>query len=333
MIFQGDVIIREAILRGLQDIRLEPWLIDDIFSQFKHPALSQKYGDKEIQNAKDWFSANQIEVNLRYRNDKDQFPCVTIALGSSVEKDDLKTLGDLTAEVETLLPETINKPIKYILAPFVPESYDQQSGELKVPSNISMRGVRPGQILVDPTNGSGVVIQGVQGNTILLEEGLDLELTKAGVVPKFQIYKARRESSKFQENYSIGCHVHGDPSTLLWLHSIVCYSLLRYRESLLEGMCFDISSFSSTDLAPNQNFEGPGGEMVFSRYINLTGQVENSWLKSPQRIIEAVEVEEVVDENAGLFKSGIKIISNLDSPEDLDTQDQPWTTIKDSDQD
>lgn len=329
MIFQGDVVIREAILKGLDDLRAEPWLIDFIFAQMKSPTLASKYGQKEIDNAKDWFQNNKIEVNLRYRNDKDHFPSVTIALGGSAEKDELKTLGDLTSETVTLFPKDINKPIKPILSSFVPESFDPSTGAIVVPSSVKVRGLSPGQVIVNSQTGEGAEIIAFQGNTIFIAPDLTLDASRLTVLPQFMFYKARVESTKFQETYQIGCHVHGDPSSLLWLHSIVVYSLLRYRESLLEGMCFDISSISSSDLAPNQNFEGPGGEIVYSRYISLTGQVENSWIKAPKRIIEAVEVEEVVSEEDQLFKSGIKILSNLDSPQFLDTETDPWTTKQD----
>jgi hypothetical protein len=331
MIFAGDVIIAEAIRQGLEDMRKNLWLLDDVFANFtKEPALKDKYGQKEIDAAKDWFLNNKIEVNLRYRNDKDQFPCVTIALGSSSEKEEMKHLGDLSTEVETLMPNQIGKPIPYIVKPFIPISYDQTTGVLTVPDSVSMRGVRSGQILVDPDTGNGYIIQEVISNGIKLEPNLKISLTRAGIVPQYQIYKARREHTFFQETYSIGCHVHGDPAPLLWLHAIVLYTILRYRESLLEGRQFTQSSVSSSDLVQNPNFEGPGGENVFSRYITLTGQVENSWLKTPFRIIEAVEINE---ENEEGFRSGIKILSNLDSPESLDTEDDIWTTIDEDNDD
>lgn len=324
MIFAGDVIIAEAIRQGLEDMRKNLWLLDDVFASFvTEPALRDKYGAKEIQNAKDWFSNNKIEVNLRFRNDKDQFPCVTIALGSSTEKDEMKHLGDLSTEVETLMPNQIGKPIPYIVKPFVPDSYDQSTGILSLPSTVKTRGVRSGQILVDPDTGNGYVIQEVVSEGIRLESGLALTLTRAGIVPQYQTYKARREHTFFQESYSIGCHVHGDPAALLWLHAIVLYTILRYRESLLEARQFSQSSVSSTDLMQNPNFEGPGGENVFSRYITLTGQVENSWLKTPFRIIEAVEIDEETEDG---YRSGIKICSNLDSDSSLDTENDIWTT-------
>jgi len=325
MIFAGDVVIAEAIRQGLDDMRKNPWLLDDVFSSFAtDDSLKDKYGQKEIDNAKDWFLNNKIEVVMRYRLDKDQFPLVTIALGSSTEIEDMKHLGDLSTQVETLMPSKIGQPIPYIVKPFVPEAYDQSTGILTVPDSVSLRGVRAGQILVDPDKGLGYVIQDILPEGILLEIDLELTLSRAGIVPQYQVYRARREHTFFQEQYSIGCHVHGDPAPLLWLHAIVTYTILRYRESLLESKCFTQSSISSSDLMNNPNFEGPGGENVFSRYITLSGMVENSWLKSPKRIIEAVEVTQETEEG---IRTGIKICSNLDSPDSLDDEDQPWTTI------
>lgn len=304
MIFAGDVIIAEAIRQGLDDMRKSPWILDDVFSSFVTvTALKEKYGQKEIDNAKDWFLNNKIEVVMRYRQDKDQFPLVTIALGSSTEMEDMKHLGDLSTQVETLMPGQIGKPIPYMVKPFVPESYDPDTGILTIPDSVSLRGVRAGEILVDPDTGEGFTIEEVVAEGVRIAAGTLLSLKRAGIVPKYPMYRVRREHSFFQEQYSIGCHIHGDPAPLLWLHSIVAYCILRYRESLLEGREFTQSSISSSDIVANQNFEGPGGDNVYSRYITLSGMVENSWLKSPKRIIEDVEfTEETLDGLKGTIK-------------------------------
>jgi hypothetical protein len=72
----------------------------------------------------------------------------------------------------------------------------------------------------------------------------------------------------------------------------------------------------------------PGGENVFSRFITLSGMIENSWVKSPYRIAEGVEIAEKIQGSESL-KAGIKIISNLDSLDFLNTEEDSWTTIKD----
>lgn len=324
-VFPGDVVIAETLRRGLEDLRKDIWLLDDIFGHFKNiESLKDKYGQKEIDAAKEWFTNNAIDVVMRYRVDKEEMPCVTIALGQSGEKDEMKHLGEESSEVETLMPSQTNKPIPYIVKSFTPESV---SGlVVKIPAGVSARAVRAGMVLVDTNNGNGFVIESVAGKEITLKElADDQELTgnRFAIIPQFPFYRVRRKHSFFQESYQIGCHVHGDPAPLLWLHSIISYILLRYRESMLEGQCFAESTISSTDMVLNNDFSTVGGDRVYSRYITLTGQVEHSWLSSPQRVIEAIELTEETDEG---IKTGIKICSNLDSPANLNTEDDSWVT-------
>lgn len=328
-IFAGDVLIKTCIEQGIDDMRKNTWLIQDVLSQFtSEPILKDKYGQKEIDNCITWFLNNNIEVFMQHRIDKDTLPCITIALGSSVEKEDMKHMGDLSTDVETLMPSQIGKPIPYVIKPFVPDSYDPETGILILPKTVKVTQVASGMILVNPDTGDGYVIQDrVPGNGIQLEPGTQINATRLAIVPQYQFYRARREHSFFQESYSIGCHVHGDASTLLWLHAIVIYSLMRYRESLLEGRNFAQSMISSSDLIPNEYFSSPGGENVYSRYITLTGQVEHSWLKSPKRVIENIELANEPDKEEG-FSGGIKIISQ-NAPEELDSEDEAWTTIDD----
>lgn len=326
--FNGDLIIKLAIQQGLEDIRQNPWLIDDVMGQFSdEPALRAVYGDKEIQRCKEWFLNNKIDVYLRYRNDKDQLPCVTIGLGSSSEIESMATLADQTTETEELTGSAIGKPIGYLVKPFTPTEYDPSTGFVGTPKSVKLRIVQPGMVLVDPATGNGYRILDKNSDGVIIEQGLDISASKLGIVPQFQTFKARREARYFQENYSIGCHVHGDPAALLWLHAIVLYSLLRYNEVLLEGRCFQQVSFSNTDLMPNNDYGVPNGENVFSRYINMSGQARYAWLKTPRRTIESIDL---IERSNGEALSGIKIISNLTSSKDLsDPEEQLWTTIED----
>ena len=79
-----------------------------------------------------------------------------------------------------------------------------------------------------------------------------------------------------QEPYKITCNAM-DQNTLLWLHSIVVYSLLRYRQVLLEKDGYAESIISSSKMYPNPDYSD-AGQVIWSREINLTGQVENRWL-------------------------------------------------------
>lgn len=309
-IFQGDLIIKTAIELAIGDLRKEPWIIEDMFrSLIENPYLATKYGMKEIDRAKEFILNNNIPVYLRHRVDKQDFPCITISVGSSQEDKSLATLGDLSPYVEEYAASDIGTPIKYIVKPFDPVSYDPSTGIVEVPENTDgYLYVRAGMVAVEPETGNGYIIEGKAGTNGFKIIANAPITGKIGVIPEFQIYRARRERTISQENYNIGCHVQGDPSTLIFLHSLVKYALYRYREGLLEAVNFQLSNLSSTDLIRNEAFNI---ENVYSRWVTLTGQCEESWVKTPFRVIESVELTDSSDD---LIPQGIRILSNSEPP-------------------
>lgn len=323
-IFQGDIIIKTAIELGIEDMRNNPWLIDHMLSDLVNISyLTDKYGQKQIDACKEWLRNAQVDVYMRGREDKDRLPCVTIQMGPSNEKPDMKHMADQSTEKAILVPNQIGKPIPYVIKPFVPTGYDDSTGEVSIDPDIDLRGVSPGMILVNPANGTGYKIKSITPMGIEIEPGLEIEATQFGIVPQFQYYEARVEHSFFDEPYTIGCHAHGDTQNVLFLWSIVKYSILRYRESLLEANGFTESSISSGPPDFDEPFTTPGGEKAWVRSMILTGQVENSWIKSPRRFIESVVLK---GESSDGFNGGIRILSNLDTPVIIDKSKESWVT-------
>lgn len=338
MIFSGDVVIKMCVELGLEDLKNNIWILDDIFSDFRdNPLLAQKYGQKEIQNAKDFLLNNKINVLMAHRLDVEVFPMVSISMGSSNEDKSLATLGDLDVDVVDYSPEDIGKPISWIIQPFNIVAYDQETGLVTLPQTDSFKYIGDGMLLVDSETGDAWVISGVKaGNKVQIPAGSDLgDASRLGIAPKYMGYRARRERIISQENYSIGCHVHGDPATLLFLFALVKYSLLRYREGLLEYNNFQLSTLQCSEMVKNGSFQA---ENVYSRFITLTGQTEESWIKTPYRHIEAVDVfqsESSGGSSGGSSESdtqatGIKIISNDDTdPNSEEAINDLWVTITD----
>lgn len=309
-IFQADAVIKESIMLGLEDMRANLWLLDYLMEDFtKNPYLAQKYGQKQIDSAKEWFKNNNIEVVLGYRSDKMKTPCVSIILEPQNEKNDMKHMGDSSTESVILLPTQIGKPIPYVIKPFVPTGYDQQNGIVGIdPETKGLDATVAGMILVNPANGNGYIITDVDGDGIHIEAGLELDATQLAVVPQFQYYQARVEHTFMQASYSIICTAHGDPQQALWLHDIVLYSLFRYRESLLEALGLGESTINSGALVTNADMPGNGGEVAWERAISISGQIEQTFIKSPRRFIESVVLKRR-RKNGGQV-GGISIISN-----------------------
>lgn len=327
MIFQSDAMIKTAIELGIEDMRKNPWLIQDMLSDFVTNAyLADKYGQKQIDACVEWLKNNQIDIYMRGRDDKDRFPCISIELGNSSEKDEMKHMADTSTENTILMPNQIGKPIPYVVKPFTVISYDMNTGSVELdPNTIGLDAVAADMILVDPATGQGFVIRDVMLDSIIIDAGISLTASRLAVVPQHQYYVARIEHTFFQETFEIGCHAHGDPQVMLWLHSIALYSILRYRESLLEANGFSQSSLSSGRPDLNSVMSNQAGDKIWSRYISLTGMVEQSWIKSPKRIIESVALRE---KSGNGYIGGIKILSNLDSPDFIDKTDESWYTVE-----
>lgn len=338
-IFPGDVIIKNAIELSLEDMKKNPWVIDDVFSVFiENPMLRDKYGIKEVNRAREFILNNKIHFFMGGRMDKEEFPCVTISVGPSGEDKSLATLGDSTVDVEELDPSEIGCKISYIMSPFTPTGYDQATGVISVPEGLEgFEYVRSNMVAIDPETGQGFLISGKAGELgIQIPAGSDLKGQKVAIVPEYQVYRARRERATSQETYNIGCHTHGDPATTLFLFAVVKYGLYRYREALLEHENFQLGTLQASDMVKNQSFES---ENIYSRFITLSGQCEETWLKTPYRVIEAsriVGTEEVLDEDGNPTGEtrevpGIKILSQ-EAPDNIMPECETWITIDDDEE-
>jgi len=325
-IFQGDLIIKAAVELALDDMRKNPWVIHDVFSSLiENPILSQRYGLKEINRAKEFILNNNIPVYMAQRIDKMEYPCITISIGASNEDKSLATLGDQSVAFEDYAPNQIGKPIKFLVSPFKPSSYDPETGIVEIPDSVEeYRYIDKGMLLLDPKTGGAFVIEGKAGtHGLQIEVGSKLPKGELAIIPQYHIYRARRERAISQEQYNIGCHAHGDPSTLIFLFSVVKYALFRYREGLLEYNNFQLSNLSATDMIRNDNL---AEENVYSRWITLSGQVEESWVKTPKRFVEAIDLNDPDREEGVVYDTGIKIISNADTLDESEDGDV-WVTI------
>lgn len=318
-LFFGDLRIKAAVELGLEDIQKNPWLLQDILGDtLSNPYLRERYGS-QIESCQQWLANNRINVLLSARDDKMEFPSVVIQLGTSNEKADMKHMGDLSVEKVRLMPNNINKPIPYVIKP-ISGSYNPTTGAFTFSSPVDLTIVNAGMVLVDPATGNGYSIQSIgTNNSVNLLTQLNLTAPKYGIVPEYKFYETRIGHTFMQEPYKIICNAM-DQQTLLWLYAITTYSLLRYRQALLEKDGYAESLISSSPMYPNPDYSD-AGQVIWSRDIDITGQVENRWYMQPHRIVENV----VLGQGEG-YTGGIKIISNItDTFEDLN--DVNWSTL------
>jgi hypothetical protein len=319
-IVPSDVLIRTAIIAGLNDLRNNTFLLDYVFNWYNTDTLTNgTYGDKEKQRAKNWFLTNDIAVSMNYRVDEPKFPMISIALQSSGE--DQATLGDVNYDtVEEQPASDFNIKIDPVLGPFTP-SYDSVKGVVTLPTGFVTDNVVLNQILYSPNANQGFIITDIlSSNQLVIATGLNIDFTNAIVTPIDAFYVVSIESVMFKETYQLKCFAMNDPIYLIYLHSILLFILYRYKEEFMEKRGFDRSIPSSGPLYIHK-LPQSDNELVFARDVTLTGYCRQYW---PKMISPKMQ---------GTLINGIEIISGTTTPQSFLAlaQQQGWGMTGDDD--
>lgn len=277
-IHQSDIIIRSAIILAIEDMRANPWLLDWVFTSLPRDTdTAQEYGFAEAERAKEWFLRTNIAVFLNTHVNDLKFPCVSISLQSSGESE--TQLGDVHYE-----PNELNGSAWNPLTPkFTPTSYDVATGRMVVPDLPLI--IARKQLVVDKLNNAYEILQVNDRNTFYITPGIIADFTGAVIKGQKPAYIAAIESVNYRETYLIGCHAQGEPVYLVYLHSIMVFILNRYKERYLERRGLERTILKSSDFAKNDALDP---EFIYSRYIELSGNVRQYWPKDITERIQAV---------------------------------------------
>jgi hypothetical protein len=292
-IAQTDIILRTALLAGLDDLRANPTLLDYVFSSLPKDALTYKqYGEQQVTLAKDWFLSQDIPVFMNTRMDDSKIPCITIAMTGSSEAE--ATLGDINYQTSEA---AIGSTTIVYAGPFTPVKYDTITGYMTLPSSLTAD-LFPGMAIRDGNGVKHTIIDIIDTSIIELAPNLNVDFTGSYLISNRSVL-ASIEGLEFRETFEIGCHVLSEPVYLTYLHSIVVFILLRYKEELLEGRGLERTTVASGPVTLNTSFGIT--EPVFTRMVNLTGFVRQYWPKFIRNPVEGMEVTVNVETTADFY--------------------------------
>lgn len=285
-IHQSDVIIKSAITTALENIRSNPWLLDYCFANLPQDSLTaEKYGLKSVEQAKNWFLNTKIPVFVIPRLDEAKLPAISIQLQSSQEAE--TTLSDVHYQV-TEDATYIQRPA--LTDPFTPESYVPSTGVMTLTEAVAedlVLGV--GLFVVTKTGNEYEITEILDDRSFVLRTNINDDFGDVVIKGPQASYVASLESASYKETYVIGCHVSSEPIHCVYLHSILKFALLVYKQALLEARGFERTTINSTDLRAESGWEG--AETAFARYLQVTGFVRQYWPKDISPKITAVEFQ------------------------------------------
>lgn len=274
-VFQGDVILRTAVVMALEDLRAHPWLLDYAFASLGFDDLtSGEYGQREVARAKEWFQKTQVRVVHQISpTNPPPLPIISIQMLSSQELPGEGTLSD--THYQPFEDNDWDWPT--LVGPVTPTSYAAATGTFTLDPKSVPVVLAPGMVVVS-ASGREYPIVGVNDAAVFaIAPGAVDDFRGMVVKTANPAYLTELESAVFREGYALGAHVDSEPVHLTYLHSILVFILRRYCQSLLEARGFERSVLNSTD------FQRDGEELpefVYTRYCQISGNVRHVWPKT-----------------------------------------------------
>jgi hypothetical protein len=275
-IVQSDIIVRTAIIAGLMDMRANPWLLDFAFAGVTQDKLTfDAYGEKTRDAAKAWFLKSDIPVVMAPRPAlENNPPPLGVSIQALSSDEDATTLADVHHDPR----EDLDAERPALTPVFDAARYDSLTGHLTIPTNIAAGIVLSTAMkVVDGDGVSHPIIDVIDHDVVQLAPGTVGAFRNCTLHSIFSPLVTSLESVVYRENFAVVCHALSEPEHLIWLHSLVVFVLLRYKEALMEARGFERSSFRSAAI---DGYQDPSGPMWFTRQVTLTGFVRNIYPKA-----------------------------------------------------
>jgi hypothetical protein len=309
-IFNGDILIRHALISGLKDLRDNPWQLQLVFASMLDDDLTKDaYGQKEIDKATSWFLKTEVPIIWDVQlQQSPNMPCITIGLQEGSESE--ATLAD----VHFVTKESTKAEWEPLTSKFDAQ-YDPDTGivipNIEIIANTKM-------LFVDGVGNSHTILgTKILGNqdVFLIEKDLNINFHNCYLKWSTNKLNVNLCSRNFKDSFTVGCHAKGDPILIIYLFNIVLYCLLRYTKTLLEARGFERSQLSYTKVLPNTSLSATGTENIWSRFITVSGFVKNYWA---QEISEKIDSSNFDNPNVDGLKFSQKdtIINEFKGPPD-----------------
>lgn len=313
-----DIIIESVIRDGLEDLRRNPQHIDDIFGSLTRSYASKKYGIAELNKIKELIQKKDIAVVHSFHEVSARLPCFSIQLTSDVEDRATAHLDDFEGDelVDLADPDELAALVK--VSGITIDSYDPLSGEIKVPDAVDLSQTHVNLLFVDSAGVEHTIVGGIDNTAgqkkFFVAEGSDVTTTGTGEIKSSIDYK-QYEVRGVLSNANMLIGVHSQEALLTkYLYMLLKYFLLS-RKADLEARCYIVSSYQGSDFTRNLDYQG---DVVYDRFLTVTGKVEDSWRSDQVQLVDHVIVTTKVDKDEAstddldLDESTIQIIDDED---------------------
>lgn len=285
----SDLIIESTIREGLENIRRDTSVIDDIFENLINLPIYKKYGEKEINKIKNIFENQEISIIHAFPPSEAKMPCISIQLLPGQENVRRAVMDDFWKdELKDKTKEELDAEIKVSNITLL--SYDPDSGILEIDDSADLTNVHANQLLEDVDGNEFKILGGVNNvagsKKVILDKGLSVNLAGPALIKTmFTQNQYEVRTNVEQEALLLGVHSKEALQTK-YMFTVLKY-IIESRKADLIRRGFQLATYESSDFSQNQEYQA---DFIYSRYLTVSGMIENSWNADKVIPIDLIDV-------------------------------------------
>lgn len=285
-----DLVIESVIRDGLAAMKADLTQIDDIFSELLETYADRKYGAAEITRIKTFITDTDIAVVHSFHEGAAKSPAVSIQLGMDSDDKPKDAIDDFLEQEREPLTTAELVPFKRV-DPFTPTDYDPLSGKVSVDNSDDISAVRSGNIYVDGSSAEHTILSGILNTTankfFFIAKNATVDISSAGLI-RSSITEKQFEIKVAVNDTQIMLGVHTKEALLTkYMYTIIKY-ILQSRKADLMKRCFDNPSIKGSDFTRDLEYQG---DMVYTRFLTVSGRTEDTWKSGETPIIDEIEID------------------------------------------
>lgn len=292
--FQFPELIIESVLRdGQLNCQADTTIIPDLFAQLTRGYAATKYGTAEIARIQTIINAKQIPVVFSYFDVDAKSPCISIMVGSDDEAKNLARLNDHELDQDDPITDSGELAALIKVPSFQPTAYDIFSGKVSVMDNVDLSPVFLGYVYEDASGNEWPVGGGVDNTdgqkAFFILNGSTPDISGPGVIKSTLDY-TRHEVKGVTGDVKLVIGIHARDALLCkWLYVLVKYWILSRKYDIIKRGLF-LATYNGSDFNRNQEYTG---DRVFTRFITISGKVEDTWRADQVKLIDSFIIEPV----------------------------------------
>lgn len=291
-----ELILESVVRDGLENVRRDETIIEDVFGNLTRAFASSKYGNAEIEKIKEAISSKEVsvvhslaQVNSGLQQDGNSM-MISFNLGEEAEDTQKAGIGDAFSFVD----RPFTKPSKIAsvtkVGPFTPTAYNPVTGLVNVPDAVNLANVHVNLLYVDIAGTEHIIRGGINNTTgsktFMVAKQSDVNITGDGEI-KSQITYDRYQTKSNIDNTTILLGVHSkEPLLTKYLYVLVKYFLLSRKKDLI-SRDFQLSTYRGSDFQKNEKYIG---DHVYSRWLTISGMIQHDWNDEKVDLIDHMEI-------------------------------------------